>query len=72
VNPHSVPQENQMKLRKFTLAIVIEFHIADLLSIIISYTLFANAAFGIEYYGDMVSVNQFDEGSQQNHALFIA
>jgi len=38
----------------------------------ISYALFSNAAFGVEYYGDMGPVNQFDQGSQQNHALFIA
>jgi hypothetical protein len=38
----------------------------------ISYTFFKNAAFGIEYYGDLGPVTQFDQGSQQNHALFIA
>ena len=38
----------------------------------ISYALWKNAAFGIEYYGDMGPVNQFDQGSQQNHAIFIA
>ena len=38
----------------------------------ISYAIFKNAAFGIEYYGDMGPVNQFDQGSQQNHALFAA
>ena len=38
----------------------------------ISYAVFKNSAFGIEYYGDLGPVNQFDQGSQQNHALFIA
>ena len=38
----------------------------------ISYSFFENSAFGIEYYGDTGPVNQFDPGSQQNHALFIA
>ncbi len=38
----------------------------------ISYAFFINAALGVEYYGDMGPVNQFDQGSQQNHALFIA
>jgi hypothetical protein len=38
----------------------------------ISYAVFNNAAFGIEYYGDMGPVTQFDQGSQQNHAIFIA
>ena len=38
----------------------------------VSYAIFNNAAFGIEYYGDMGPVTQFDQGSQQNHALFIA
>jgi len=38
----------------------------------ISYNLFGNNAFGLEYYGDMGPVTQFDQGSQQNHALFIA
>jgi hypothetical protein len=38
----------------------------------ISYAVFKNAAFGIEYYGDMGPINQFDQGNQQNHALFIA
>jgi hypothetical protein len=38
----------------------------------ISYAIFTNAAFGIEYYGDMGPVTQFDQGSQQNHAIFIA
>lgn len=38
----------------------------------LSYAVFKNAAFGIEYYGDMGPVNQFDQGPQQNHAIFIA
>ena len=38
----------------------------------LSYAVFKNAALGIEYYGDMGSVTNFDQGSQQNHALFIA
>ena len=38
----------------------------------ISYNLFKNAAFGVEYYGDMGPITQFDSGPQQNHALFIA
>ena len=38
----------------------------------ISYAVFNNAAFGVEYYGDMGPLNQFDQGNQQNHALFIA
>ena len=37
----------------------------------LSYTVFKNTAFGIEYYGAMGPVNQFDPGSQQNHALFL-
>jgi hypothetical protein len=37
----------------------------------LSYNLLKNAAFGVEYYGDMGPVTQFDQGSQQNHALFI-
>jgi len=38
----------------------------------LSYNLFKNAAFGVEYYGDMGPITQFDSGPQQNHALFIA
>jgi hypothetical protein len=38
----------------------------------LSYAIFKNAAFGIEYYGDLGPVNQFDQGKEQNHALFIA
>jgi hypothetical protein len=38
----------------------------------LSYAVFQNAAFGIEYYGDMGPVTQFDQGPQQNHALFLA
>jgi hypothetical protein len=38
----------------------------------ISYNVFQNTALGIEYYGDMGPINQFDQGSQQNHAIFIA
>ncbi|HEY2647948.1 MAG TPA: hypothetical protein VGI38_02105 [Puia sp.] len=38
----------------------------------LSYAVFKNAAFGIEYYGDTGPVTNFDQGSQQNHALFIA
>jgi hypothetical protein len=38
----------------------------------ISYAVIKNAALGVEYYGDLGPVNQFDQGNQQNHALFIA
>lgn len=38
----------------------------------ISYAIFNNAAFGIEYYGDTGPVTQFDQGRQQNHAIFIS
>jgi hypothetical protein len=38
----------------------------------ISYSVFKNAAFGVEYYGDMGPVTQFDQPNQQNQALFIA
>jgi hypothetical protein len=38
----------------------------------LSYALFNNAAFGVEYYGDTGPVNQFDQADQQNHALFLA
>jgi hypothetical protein len=38
----------------------------------LSYALIKNAAFGIEYYGDMGPVTQFDQGPQQNHAIFLA
>ena len=38
----------------------------------LSYNVFKNAALGVEYYGDMGAVNQFDPGPQQNHALFLA
>jgi hypothetical protein len=38
----------------------------------LSYALLKNAAFGVEYYGDMGPVNQFDQGPQQNHALFLS
>ena len=38
----------------------------------LSYAIFPNTALGLEYYGDMGAINQFDKGSQQNHALFIA
>ncbi len=37
-----------------------------------SYNISQKTAFGIEYYGDMGPVNQFDSGPQQNHALFLA
>lgn len=37
----------------------------------LSYAILKNAAFGIEYYGDMGPVTNFDQGKQQNHALFI-
>jgi hypothetical protein len=36
------------------------------------YNILENAALGIEYYGDMGSLNRFDPGSQQNQALFLA
>jgi hypothetical protein len=36
----------------------------------ISYSIMKNAALGLEYYGDMGPVTQFDQGPQQNHALF--
>jgi len=38
----------------------------------LSYAVFKNTALGIEYYGDMGPVTNFDQGSQQNHALFLA
>jgi hypothetical protein len=38
----------------------------------VSYAVFKNAALGIEYYGDMGPVTNFDQGVQQNHAIFIA
>ncbi len=38
----------------------------------LSYTVFKNNAFGIEYYGDMGPVTNFDQGPQQNHAIFLA
>jgi len=38
----------------------------------LSYALFKDAAFGIEYYGDMGPVTSFDSGPQQNHAIFLA
>ena len=38
----------------------------------LSYAVFKNAAFGIEYYGDMGPVTQFEQGPQQNHTLFVA
>jgi hypothetical protein len=38
----------------------------------LSYNISQKTAFGIEYYGDMGPVNQFDSGPQQNHALFLA
>ncbi len=38
----------------------------------LSYNVFKNAALGVEYYGDMGAVNQFDPGPEQNHALFLA
>jgi hypothetical protein len=37
----------------------------------ISYSILTNAALGLEYYGDVGSVNQFDQGPKQNHALFV-
>ena len=36
------------------------------------YAVFKNAGFGIEYYGDLGPVTSFDQGPQQNHALFLA
>jgi hypothetical protein len=38
----------------------------------LSYAVFKNTALGIEYYGDMGPVTNFDQGTQQNHAIFIA
>jgi hypothetical protein len=38
----------------------------------LSYAVWKNTALGIEYYGDMGPVTNFDQGPQQNHALFIA
>ena len=38
----------------------------------LAYNVFKNAAFGLEYYGDMGSITQFESGPEQNHALFIA
>jgi hypothetical protein len=38
----------------------------------ISYAVLKNTAFGIEYYGDLGPVTSFDQGSQQNHAIFLA
>jgi hypothetical protein len=38
----------------------------------LSYAVFKNTGLGIEYYGDFGPVTQFDPGSQQNHALFLA
>ena len=38
----------------------------------LAYSVSQKSAFGVEYYGDMGSLNQFDPASQQNHALFIA
>lgn len=37
-----------------------------------AYTCFTNVALGIEYYGDLGSINQFESLPQQNHAIFIA
>jgi hypothetical protein len=37
----------------------------------LSYNVLKNAAFGVEYYGDMGPVTNFDQGPQQNHALFL-
>jgi hypothetical protein len=36
------------------------------------YAVFKNAGFGVEYYGDLGPVTSFDQGPQQNHALFLA
>ena len=38
----------------------------------LSYAIWKNTALGIEYYGDMGPVTNFDQGTQQNHAIFIA
>ncbi len=38
----------------------------------VSYNVSQKTALGIEYYGDMGSINHLDPGPQQNHALFIA
>ncbi len=38
----------------------------------LSYAVWKNSALGFEYYGDMGPVTNFDQGPQQNHALFIA
>ena len=36
-----------------------------------SYNFFKNASLGIEYYGSMGPLNQFDKLPEQNHALFL-
>ena len=38
----------------------------------LSFAVWKNTALGIEYYGDMGPVTNFDQGTQQNHAIFIA
>jgi len=38
----------------------------------LSYAVWKNTGLGIEYYGDLGPVTNFDQGTQQNHALFIA
>ena len=37
-----------------------------------AYSFFKNVALGIEYYGDLGTINQFESLSQQNDAIFIA
>jgi len=37
----------------------------------VAYSILKNAALGLEYYGDMGPVTDFDQGPQQNHALFV-
>ena len=37
-----------------------------------AYTFFKNASLGIEYYGEMGAINNFESFSQQAHAIFAA
>jgi len=37
----------------------------------VGYTLFKNASFGFEYYGDCGAISQFEPIQEQNHSLFI-
>lgn len=38
----------------------------------LSYTVGKNTALGLEYYGDMGPISDFDQGPQQSHALFLS